>query len=260
MATQARHKRRGTHQRFTRTLLFVAFLATALPSFPASAASLVDLELVLAIDCSYSVNRREYRQQVLGLSEAFRSPEVLQAIKEGPHGAIAVSVIQWSNSESTLVTLPWTRIDSQRTAQRLATQLRGMRRRATSGGTSISAAIRISTDYFRRSPFRSQRKVIDVSGDGRNNSGWGLELVRKRAVDRGITINGLAILNDVATLHLYFQQRVIGGTGAFVISAKDYDDYVSAIRRKLLAEIGNVPVSLKGKDDEPSAPDSRSAG
>ena len=240
--------------------MFVSLWAIAISGVPASAASLVDLELVLAIDCSYSVNRREYRQQVLGLSEAFRSPEVLQAIKEGPYGAIAVSVIQWSNSESTRVTIPWTRIDSQRTAQRLATQLRGMRRRATSGGTSISAAIRISTDYFRRSPFRSQRRVIDVSGDGRNNAGWGLELVRKRALDRGITINGLAILNDVPTLHLYFQQRVIGGTGAFVVSAKDYDDYVLAIRRKLLAEIGNVPVSLNDKGDRPPAPDARTAG
>lgn len=102
--------------------------------------------------------------------------------------------------------------------------------------------------------------MIDVSGDGRNNAGWGLELVRKRALDRGITINGLAILNDVPTLHLYFQQRVIGGTGAFVVSAKDYDDYVLAIRRKLLAEIGNVPVSLKDKGDRPPAPDARTAG
>jgi hypothetical protein len=203
----------------------------------------VDIELVLAIDCSYSVDLEEFSLQVLGLSDAFRSPEVIRAITDGRFGRIGVSVLQWSSYESQQLAIPWTLVDGPDNALALAARIAEMPRLTAEGATSISSAIDASLAAFQLSPFSSTRRVIDVSGDGRNNSGAPLALARERALGLNITINGLAILNDVPTLDYYYREQLIGGPAAFVLKANDYEDYIKAIRLKLLKEIRSFPVS-----------------
>lgn len=227
---------------FPRLALFLIVLAIG-PTRAATAEIAVDLELVLALDCSYSVDDREYALQTLGLAEAFRSAEIIRAIEDGPHGAIAVSLVQWSRAGSARVAIPWAAVDGPGAAGALATKLAAMPRMAAPGSTSISSALHFASGLFHAGPFVGTRRVIDVSADGRNNNGMPLQPVRAQVLAQGITINGLAILNEVPTLNHYFERDVIGGTGAFVIKALDYGDYVDAIQRKLLAEIRNLPVA-----------------
>ncbi len=222
-----------------------SILAVALALLPAStaAAEPVDLELVLAIDCSYSVDRREYALQARGLAAAFRSEEIIRAVGQGQQGAIAVAVVQWSHEDSPVVALPWFRIDGRAAALTLAAKLTRMPRLTQDGATSISGAIRFATGLLERSPYSGTRQVIDVSADGRNNNGRKVGPARAEALARGITINGLAIVNDVPTLDLYFQREIIGGSGAFVVKALNYRHYITAIHRKILNEIQNLPLS-----------------
>jgi hypothetical protein len=240
---------------FTRSCL--ALMTAALLLLPIRAADAqvpVDIELVLAIDCSYSVDHEEFSLQVFGLSDAFRSPEVIRAISDGRFGRIGVSVLQWSSFESQQLAVPWTLVDGEASATGLAARIAEMPRLTAEGATSISSAIDAAMSAFRQSPFSSIRRVIDISGDGRNNSGAPVALARHRALDGNVTINGLAILNDVPTLDYYYKQQVIGGPAAFVIKANDYEDYIKAIRLKLLKEIRSFPVS------ERPNPDSRNTG
>ena len=232
--------------RLLRLALLIALVIGWTRAAPAQMA--VDLELVLAIDCSYSVDDREYALQTLGLAEAFRSAEIIRAIEEGPHGAIAVSLVQWSRAGSARLAVPWVAVDGAAAAGALATKLAAMPRTAAPGSTSISSALHFAGGLFDGGAFVGTRRAIDISADGRNNNGMALQPVRAQLLGRGITINGLAILNDVPTLNHYFERAVIGGTGAFVIKALDYRDYVDAIRRKLLAEIRNLPVARAGDD------------
>lgn len=225
-----------------------ALLATALLSLPhrtVTAQVSVDVELVLAIDCSYSVDLEEFSLQVLGLSDAFRSPEVIRAITDGRFGRIGVSVLQWSSYESQQLAIPWILVDGPDSALALSARIAEMPRLTAEGATSISSAIDASLAALDMSPFSSIRRVIDISGDGRNNSGAPLAHARARALDRNVTINGLAILNDVPTLDYYYKQQLIGGAAAFVLKANDYEDYIKAIRLKLLKEIRSFPVSDK---------------
>ncbi len=230
--------------RLPRLVFFL--IALVIGSRAAAAQMAVDLELVLAIDCSYSVDDREYGQQALGLAATFRSAKIIHAIEEGPHGAIAVSLVQWSRAASAHVTIPWIAVDGPGAAGALATKLAAMPRTAAPGSTSISSALHFASRLFDHGPFVGTRRVIDISADGRNNNGMPLQPVRAQVLAQGITINGLAILNEVPTLNHYFERDVIGGTGAFVIEALDYGDYVEAIRRKLLAEIRNLPIAGTG--------------
>lgn len=224
-----------------RLVLAAAILLTPSAS---RATQAVDLELVLAIDCSYSVDRREYALQARGLAAAFRSEEIIRAIAQGRHGAIAVTVFQWSHESSPVVALPWFRIDGRAAAFALAAGLARMPRLTQEGATSISGAIRFAVSLLERSPYAGGRRVIDISADGRNNNGRKVAPERARALDLGITINGLAVANDVPTLDLYFQREIIGGLGAFVVKAENYRHYVTAIHRKILNEIQNLPLSL----------------
>ncbi|MDP6706027.1 MAG: DUF1194 domain-containing protein [Alphaproteobacteria bacterium] len=208
-------------------------------------AQVVDLELVLTIDCSYSVDDREFLLQTSGLAKAFADPEVIAAIEAGPKGAIAVSVMQWASWDSQVVAVPWTIVASGASAERVAARLVTMRRKTEVGGTSISAAIDRASAYFAANPAKGKRRVIDISSDGRNNSGPDVRQARDGALAKGITINGLAILNEVPTLNYYFNLYVVGGKDAFVVSAAGYDDYVDAIRRKLLREITGNKLSQR---------------
>lgn len=209
----------------------------------ANAQERVDLELVLAVDCSYSVDQAEFRLQMDGMALAFASKPVIKAILAGPERAIAVSVVQWSKSDVQVQALDWTRLDSITSILQFSDRLRRARRLSSAGGTSISGAIAFSHLLIENNGYEGSRRIVDISSDGRNNSGRNLAIVRNYALQNGLTINGLTILNEIPTLHYYFHQKVIGGPGAFVEIANDYAGYPKAILRKLLREIRQIPIS-----------------
>jgi Protein of unknown function (DUF1194) len=222
--------------------LFLALLVTG-PSKNGTTSSalggqdIVDLALVLAVDSSYSVDTTEYRLQMQGLAAAFRDNEVIEAMKNGPSGRIAVSVVQWSDLKSQVVVIPWRIISGQKTAADLSLTLSQTPRQTASGGTSITTMIKKGAAMLSRLPFYAQRKVIDISADGRNNNGGDPRPIRDLVAANGITINGLAIINEVITLDKYFEIYITGGPGNFVIVANDYSAYATAIKRKLILEI-----------------------
>ena len=203
----------------------------------------VDLALALAIDCSFSVDTTEFRLQMQGLGQAFRRKEIHDAIAQGKTGRIAISVFQWSDDRSQLIVVPWTVIADSNGAIALADQLEAMPRKLAEGGTSISSAMRFAAAMLESAPMSAERRVMDISSDGRNNIGASPERVRNGIVRRGITINGLVILNEWPTLDKYFEQQVVGGPAHFVIVANDYPAYAEAIYRKLLREITGPGVS-----------------
>ena len=202
----------------------------------------VDLALVLAVDCSFSVDFREFALQMRGLGEAFRKPEIKRAIAMGNLQRIAVSVVQWSDESNQVVAMPWTILESEEDGDLFGETLAAMPRKLAEGGTSISSALLYSAAHLSRAP-RALRLVIDVSSDGRNNVGVPVNAVRDRLVAQGITINALTILNEWPTLDIYFQNQVVGGEGHVVIPANDYGAYADAIYRKLLREITGPGIS-----------------
>ncbi len=210
-------------------------------SGPASTAlgakHIVDLALILAVDCSYSVDTVEFRLQMDGLSRAFRDPEVIAAIQNGPSGRIAVSVVQWSDAKNQVVAIPWTIISGETSSLNLSSRLAQTPRYTAAGGTSITTMIKKGATMLSRLPFYAERKVIDISADGRNNNGGDPRPARSIVVANGITINGLAVINEVVTLDKYFESHITGGPGNFVIVANDYKAYATAIKRKLILEI-----------------------
>ena len=208
----------------------------------------VDLELVLAVDVSFSIDIEEQRLQRQGYVEALRDPEVLKAIRDGMHGRIAVTYIEWAGFRQTTVVMPWTLISDRASAEAFVTRLDGMpisRHRRT----SISGGLIAALEQFKDSPFEPARRVIDVSGDGPNNDGPGLTTVRDAVLEQGITINGLPIiLNrgrsmsswDIPNLDEYYEDCVIGGPGAFSIPIREREEFIPATRRKILMEIANL--------------------
>ncbi|MDJ0683148.1 MAG: DUF1194 domain-containing protein [Alphaproteobacteria bacterium] len=202
----------------------------------------VDLLLVLAVDSSYSVDDAEYALQIEALGAAFRHPEVIDAIASGPIGAIAVAVVQWSGARNQETVVPWTLV-TPRSAPGLGAVISAIPRSSADGATAMAAAIRHSTALFDQAPFSALRWTIDISADGRNNVGQEVARARDAAILQGATVNGLAILLEDRTLDVYFKRYVIGGPGAFVITAKNYTDFRRAIVRKLVREIRLTPVS-----------------
>ena len=196
----------------------------------------VDLALVLAVDCSDSVDRREFRLQIDGLAHAFRSPEVISAVQSGPNGRIAVALFEWSDFYQKALVVEWTIVDGPASAEAVALRIEQAGRVAF-GGTSISTAITGGIEVLSKVPWLSDRRVIDVSGDGANTVGERIEIVRDRTLALGIVINGLAINNDNSDLTAYYRKNVIGGPGSFVIEASGYDTFAVAIRLKLVREI-----------------------
>ena len=232
-----------------RVSLTAALLAGLLVSASAARAGTpVDLALVLTVDCSYSVDAREFALQAQGLAQAFLDRSVVEAIAAGPNHAIAVSVVQWSSAASQVLVLPWTVVGDADSAAAVAVRLAAMRRLTHDGATSIASAIDYGVALLEAAPLAAMRRAIDISSDGRNNSGIDVRAARNAAVARGITVNGLAILNEVPTLHYYFEQHVVGGSGAFVVVAGSYDDYVAAIRRKIIREIAGDRLSDAGEN------------
>ncbi|MDF1733949.1 MAG: DUF1194 domain-containing protein [Minwuia sp.] len=209
----------------------------ALPAHRARAQASVDLALVLAVDASTSVNREEFGLQLDGIATALRHPRVIQAIRNGAVGAIAIALVEWSSPHQTWLAIPWTRISDAASAERMADMISQTPRLFADGGTAIGAAIRFSALQFRHLPFPAGRRVIDISGDGSNTHLPDVSAERDVAVAAGITINGLPILSREEGIENYYQRRVIGGNSAFVEVAVDYASFPSAMLRKLLREI-----------------------
>jgi len=223
-------------------IVLAALLSVLLRNDVGAQGRQVDLALVLAIDCSFSVDANEFRLQMEGIGKAFLEPDVKTAIKNGPNGQIAVAAIQWSDENNQMVIVPWRILASDKDVDDLGTLLARMPRRLAEGGTSISMAIQYSARLLSEAP-ATGRRVIDISSDGRNNIGPPVNTMRDRIVAEGITINALTILNEWPTLDTYFERYVIGGQGAFVIPANDYVAYSKAIYRKLLREITGPGIS-----------------
>jgi len=226
--------------------LAVELWLTASPAL----AETVDLALVLAADNSGSVDEDEFRLQRQGYAAALTSPAVLDAIKRAPHQAIAVTFIEWSGIEQQKVIAEWAVIRDGATAAVFASAIVGAPRGLV-GGTSISAAIDFAVRYFAKSGIESERKIIDISGDGTNNDGPPVTKARDDAVAVGITINGLAIVNEHRSpedphthppggILEYYRQNVIGGRGAFALVAKDPSSFGQAVVDKLLGEIAKL--------------------
>lgn len=232
-----------------RLLLVIGLLCLA--PLGAAAQTTVDLQLVLAVDTSRSMDEDEQRLQRAGYVAALRDPQVIRAIGSGPLGRIAVTYVEWAGQGLQAVLVPWTLIDGAEAAARVADRLAAiplqrMRR------TSISDALTFSAAAFEESGFVAARRVIDISGDGPNNSGFLVTDARDAAVARGITINGLPIMLkpgsmsgffDVRDLDLYYEDCVIGGFGAFIVTVQHPAEFAGAIRRKLILEIAGPPAA-----------------
>ena len=202
----------------------------------------VDLELVLAVDVSSSVDEKEYQLQVRGIAAAFRHPDVVSAIQASGGNGIAVAMVQWSDNEEQSLVGGWHVIRDSADAAEYARIIRRSPRIIPGGQTSIAGALSFAIDEIENNNINSSRRVIDVSGDGRSNNGIHPMSIRDNAIDNNITINGLVILNEEPFLGGYFERSVIGGHGAFMMVAEDYRDYAAMILQKLLREIG-LPVS-----------------
>lgn len=211
----------------------------------------VDLELVLAIDVSGSIDADEAELQRRGYVQAFLNPKVVNAIRSGPYGRIAVTYMEWAGDHHQQTVLGWTLLDRREAIAAFADRLSetGIGRERW---TSISAALAYASALFENNGFEGARKVIDVSGDGPNNSGPPLSFIRDAVLEKGITINGLPIVNDRPNpwggepprdLEGYYRGNVIGGPGAFLVVADGFDAFAQAILTKLLLEISGLPPS-----------------
>jgi len=201
----------------------------------------VDLELVLLIDVSASVSKQEFRLQIEGLAAAFRNPIVHEAIQAS--GGIAICVIQWAQEAYQYKSVDWMHLRLDTDALKLSKQIASIPRQTPSGQTAIGNALIFALSELNTNSYTGQRRVVDLSGDGRSNDGLLLEQARETVLQNGITINGLAILNEVSDLKKYFRNELIGGYGAFVLTARDYSDFSRAIREKLEREIRSTPVA-----------------
>tara|TARA_R110002072_G_scaffold8545_2_gene43303 strand:+ start:270 stop:956 length:687 start_codon:yes stop_codon:yes gene_type:complete len=205
-----------------------------------AAAEEVDMQLVLAIDVSSSVNFDEYNLQMRGYAAAFRNALVIEAIEAGPQGKISVAATHWAGLDEQQTILDWQVIASAADAERFATLLDAAPRSFPFGGTAITGALAHAHSLFAGDRSRSLRRVIDISGDGVVSIGPSPEETRDSIVASGVIINGLPILTDEPSLDDYYREKVIGGIGAFVEPARNYDDFARAIAEKLAREIRGI--------------------
>jgi hypothetical protein len=222
-------------------------LAATAPRPPVQPTANIDIALVLAVDVSLSINYREAELQLRGLSAAFTSREVITAIQSGIHRQIGVAVVFFSSEDYGVMTVPveWMLVNDDASASEFARRLTGAFR-PSGTGTSISDALLLSQEVFARLPYRATKKVIDVSGDGGNNSGADILPIRDDTLAKGITINALAILEGatVPDLDRYYASCVIGGPGAFALATETFADFARAMRRKLVLELSSLPADV----------------
>jgi hypothetical protein len=202
----------------------------------------VDLALVLAVDCSSSVDDGGYALQRAGYASAFADPRLGAAVRGGARGAIAVTLTQWAGPYEQVQAVGWQVVHDDADARAFAALVEAMPRRLTAPATSISGAIDNARVLLDREGFDQIRRVVDVSGDGMNNTGRRPESARNDAVAAGIVINGLPILTTEPTLDDYYANYVVGGSGSFVLPARSLAVFGQAILTKLLREVAGVPV------------------
>jgi Protein of unknown function (DUF1194) len=239
--------------RLVRCMLALAALVLVPTAF-AGAAEQVDLLLVLSSDVSRSVDHPKFLLQREGYAAAISDPQVLDAIKSGPHQRIAICFVEWSGFGAQKLVIDWTVIDSSAAARKFGDQLLELPR-SFADRTSISGGIEFAAAQLERSPFEGSRRTIDVSGDGTNNAGRDVRLARDETLAKGIVINGLVILSDRPVpwnaehtnppggLEKYYQDNVVGGPGAFVLVAENFNSFGRAIIKKLIAEIAFLPAA-----------------
>ncbi|BCP54585.1 hypothetical protein K32_32020 [Kaistia sp. 32K] len=242
-----------------RTLLAAAVFSALAPGLARAKDLPVDLELVLAVDVSRSMDAEEQELQRQGYIAALRHPDVIAAIQSGPLGRIAITYYEWSGANSQRIIVPWSMIEDGEGADAVA-------ERISPGevygryGTSISSSLLFGAALFEHNGFAGARRTIDISGDGPNNMGPPVTPIRDAVVARGITINGLAITLreprqngsaafDIDNLDLYYRDCVVGGVGAFMVAVTSVGQFEEAIRRKLVTEIADKgPVILPVAD------------
>jgi hypothetical protein len=237
--------------RVVRTALALLACLFAL-SGVARAAEQVDLLLVLASDVSRSVDTRKFQLQREGYAAALSNPRVVEAIRSGPHGKIAICFVEWSGATSQKLVIDWTIVSDAASARRIGDQMLELPR-SFADRTSISAGLEFSMSLLERAPFEATRRTIDVSGDGTNNSGRDINSARDEVLAKGVTINGLVILSETPLpwnpehtnppggLDGYYRNNVIGGAGAFVMVADSHNSFGQAIVKKMIAEIAWLP-------------------
>ena len=227
----------------------IAIAASAAPTMPKFAdtranAIPVDVELVIAVDVSYSMDPDEQALQREGYVLALTSKEFLQALRQGAHGKIAVTYFEWAGQSDQKILMPWRVIDGPESADAVAAEIARVPIRRASR-TSISGALRFAKPLFDDNGYKGLRRVIDVSGDGTNNAGPLVELTRDDVLAAGITINGLPIMlkrpyagsMDIPNLDEYYEDCVIGGPGSFVIPIREREKFIEATRTKLVLEV-----------------------
>jgi len=238
-------------------LIVMAFLIAGAPR--SSIAALVDLELVLAVDVSGSVDEDEAYLQRQGYLRAVTHEQVIAAIQSGRLGRIAMTYVEWAGDHYQNTLVDWTIVHDMKSAQRFADKI-ATHPLQTEMWTSISQSINYAIDILALSPHKGARRVIDLSGDGANNSGSVVVTARDRAVELGYTVNGLPIINgrpspygmpQIENLDRYYRECVIGGPGAFIIVANGFDDFARAIRRKLILEIAGLTPHPAGEPARP---------
>ncbi|HJZ33334.1 MAG TPA: DUF1194 domain-containing protein [Hyphomicrobiaceae bacterium] len=217
----------------------------------------VDLLLVLAVDISRSVDEKKFRLQRDGYATAIVDPRVVSAMQAGGFGRIAICYMEWASDQDQRVVVEWTPIGSAGEAQGVAQRIRDAPR-SFMGRTAIGAAIDYSMNLLSRSPFGAPRQIIDVSGDGTNNAGRDVTLARDAAIERGVIINGLVILSEIPLptnpmhthppggLTAYYENNVIGGPGAFVLEAQNFESFGQLLIQKLIKEIAGLQASPPG--------------
>jgi len=249
-----------------RIRLLAACLAIAIaPGAAARAAQSVDVALVLVTDVSRSIDDSEFNLEKQGYTSAFTSPQVLAAIHGGTTGAIAVAYIEFAGAFEVKTVIDFTVIRDAASARAFVDRLQDAPR-SFYGRTAISAGVDHAMQMLAENGFDSPRRVIDVCGDGTNNAGREVGQARDDALHSGVTINGLAIINDHPVswtyahvqppggLANYYRENVTGGPGSFVLEVHDFHTFGEAMTRKLISEIAGLPVpqSVAGADPLPA--------
>ena len=244
-----------TIRTFLTSLVFGAILAAILVPAAARAAEDVDLLLVLAVDVSRSIDATKFQLQREGYAAAVADPHVLDAIRTGRTGRIGLTFVEWSGVGAQKVVIDWTTIGDADSAKGFGDRLLEAPR-SFADRTSISGAIEFAMGQLDKAPYEAARRTIDVSGDGTNNAGRDVAMLRDEAVAKGITINGLVILSDnpmswnpdhtnpPGGLANYYRNNVVGGPSAFVMVAENFNSFGQAIIKKMIAEVAQADAPL----------------
>jgi len=244
----------GAWMKFVRTvtiLLLVICGGLAVVPATASAAEQVDLLLILAADVSRSIDSAKFQLQREGYAAAISDPRVLDAIRSGRVGRVGLTFLEWSGVGAQRVVIDWATVGDADSAKGFGDRLLEAPR-SFADRTSISGAIEFAMGQFARAPYDAPRRTIDVSGDGTNNAGRDVVSARDEALAQGVTINGLVILSDTPLawnpdhtnppggLDNYYRNNVVGGPGAFVQVAQDFNSFGQAIVKKMIAEVAQA--------------------